>query len=150
MQCWWFGPEPTCFSGAAILPLVGAVFFASFNIVTRLIGASDQALTTLLHSSGIGLILVSIVIPLLWRHPSPTQWLLMLGAGVLGHLAHWSIVRALAVANASTLAPLNYIRIVWALGIGLVIFGQVPDAMALLGGAVIVGSGLYVIYGHSQ
>ena len=48
-------------------------------------------------------------------------------------------------ADVSTLAPLNYARLVWALGLGWILFGQWPDTLALVGGAIIVASGLYVV-----
>ena len=64
---------------------------------------------------------------------------------MLGFAAHYSIVRSLEIADASTVAPLNYVRLVWAIGIGFVVFGDVPGAATLAGGAIIVASGLYVV-----
>ena len=68
------------------------------------------------------------------------------GDRVLGFAAHFSIVRSLGLADASRVAPLNYVRLVWAIGIGLVVFGDVPEATTIAGGAIIVASGLYVVY----
>ncbi len=77
--------------------------------------------------------------------PTASQWLLFAATGLLGFVAHFSIARSLVLADASAVAPLHYVRLVWAIGIGLAIFGHVPDAWTLAGGAVIVASGLSVV-----
>ena len=69
----------------------------------------------------------------------------MSGQCRFGALAHHGIVRSFMNADVSTLAPLNYARLVWALGLGWILFGQWPDTLALVGGAIIVASGLYVV-----
>ncbi|MEE9266809.1 MAG: EamA/RhaT family transporter, partial [Gammaproteobacteria bacterium] len=85
-----------------------------------------------------------------WVAPTASQWLLFAATGLLGFVAHFSIARSLVLADASAVAPLHYVRLVWAIGIGLAIFGHVPDVWTLVGGAVIVASGLYVIGSRSR
>ena len=48
--------------------------------------------------------------------------------------------------DASVVAPLNYVRLVWAVTIGVVVFGDWPGPAEWIGGTLIVGSGLYVLY----
>ena len=139
-------PGAAVFHWASLLPLAGAVFFAYFNIVTRLLRTADPPLATLAHTFGIGSVLTSLALPFVWTVPTPAECLVFAAAGVLGFTAHFAIVRSLELADASTVAPLNYVRLVWAIGIGLVVFGDVPEAATLVGGAVIVASGLYVVY----
>jgi drug/metabolite transporter (DMT)-like permease len=52
------------------------------------------------------------------------------------------------LADASFLSPLGYTQLIWATFFGLLIFGDFPDAWAIVGMAIIVGSGLYVALGH--
>ena len=139
-------PGSAVFHWASVLPFVGAFFFALLNIVTRLLRAADSTLTTLLYTFGIGSVLMSLMLPLVWSAPTPWECLVFAVAGVLGFAAHFSIVRSLEIADASTVAPLNYVRLVWAIGIGFVVFGDVPGPATLAGGAIIVASGLYVLY----
>jgi drug/metabolite transporter (DMT)-like permease len=70
----------------------------------------------------------------------------MAAMGALGGLGHLILIRALTIAPASLLAPFAYTQIAWALLLGYLVFGDVPDAWMLAGGAVIVASGLYVFY----
>lgn len=139
-------PGSAVFHWASVLPFVGAFFFALLNIVTRLLRAADSTLTTLLHTFGVGSVLISLALPFVWATPTLTECLIFAAAGVLGFGAHFSIVRSLEIADASTVAPLNYVRLVWAIGIGFVVFGDVPGPATLAGGAIIVASGLYVLY----
>ena len=89
--------------------------------------------------------LTSLALPFVWVTPTASQWWIFAASGLLGFVAHFSMARALALADASALAPLHYVRLVWAIGIGFVVFGDVPDAWTLAGGALIIGAGLYVV-----
>ncbi len=131
---------------SALITLAGAFFFAQFNIVTRMLGPSERTATTLLYTFTVGAIALSLVAPLVWSPIAPWQCAVLLGAGALGTLAHFAFVRALSQADASLLATLNYTRLLWAIAIGVVVFGDVPDRYTLLGGTITITSGLYVIW----
>lgn len=139
-------PGTEVFQWAGLLPLAGAVFFAFFHMITRAIGEHDAAETTLFHTFAGGALLSSLALPFVWLPMTPTMIGLALLSGTLGLLAHRSLVRSLTLANASVLAPLNYVRLVWAIGLGYVAFGEVPDFPTIIGGLIIIASGLYVVY----
>lgn len=137
-------PGSDVFNWASLLTLVGAFFFSLFNIATRKLGGIDRAMTTVLYTFVVSTALLSLAMPLVWVTPTPGQWSLFALSGLLGFAAHFSIARSLTLADASAVAPLHYVRLLWAIGIGLVVFGHVPDAWTLTGGALIVASGIYV------
>ena len=143
-------PGSDVFHWASLLTLLGAFFFALFNIATRVLGGFDRPLTTVLYTFVVSTALVSLAMPFVWVAPTAPQWLLFAATGLLGFVAHFSIARSLVLADASAVAPLHYVRLVWAIGIGLAIFGHVPDAWTLAGGGVIVASGLYVVGSRSR
>ena len=130
---------------AACLPLIGAVFFASFTIMTRMLGPGEKILTTLFYTTMAGSALITLMVPLVWQPLNVLQIATLMVTGVLGLIAHLSMVRAMQIADASTLAPINYTRLLWALGVGWWIFSQVPDSLSLLGSAIIVGSGVFIL-----
>ena len=92
-----------------------------------------------------GSVVLGAAMPAVWRTPSAGALALLAAAGALGLVAHLSLVHALTALPASTLAPLGYVRLAWALAIGAAAFGDFPDALALAGGAVIVAAGVYVV-----
>ncbi len=138
-------PGSDVFHWASLLTLLGAFFFALFNIATRVLGGLDRTLTTVLYTFIVSTALVSLAMPFVWVTPTALQWLLFAASGLLGFAAHFSIARSLALADVSAVAPLHYVRLLWAIGIGLVVFAHVPDAWTLAGGTLIVASGLYVV-----
>jgi len=130
---------------SAAVAVVGAFFFAQFNIVTRKLGATDRPMTTLFYTFSIGTAILSLAMPILWVVPTVTDCVILAVSGVLGLFAHFAIFRALTLADASALAPLNYVRLLWAIAIGIVAYGDYPDLATVVGGAITVASGLYVV-----
>ena len=70
---------------------------------------------------------------------------ILLFAGGLGAVAHFFTIRAFALAQASFLAPFNYVRLLWAIGLGYIVFSDVPGPYVLLGGAIVIVCGQYVM-----
>jgi len=138
-------PGTNVFHWASLLTLLGAFFFALFNIATRALGGFDRPLTTVLYTFVVSTALVSLAMPFVWVTPSAAQWSLFAVSGLLGFAAHFSIARSLTLTDVSAVAPLHYVRLLWAIGIGLVAFGHVPDAWTLAGSVLIIASGLYVV-----
>ena len=131
---------------AALLPLLSSAAFAAYAICTRLLSRSDAWTTTLAWSSLLGLILLSLWVPFDWRSPDLAGWAMLAFLGLIGSLGHLLLILAYARAPASTLAPLSYVQLIWSTVIGLVWFGNFPDAWTLAGGGIIAASGLYVIH----
>jgi drug/metabolite transporter (DMT)-like permease len=138
-------PGSDVFAWASLLTLLGAFFFALFNIATRMLGGFDRPLTTVLYTFVVSTTIVSLVMPAVWVTPTTPQWLLFAVSGLLGFVAHFSMARSLTLADASAVAPLHYVRLLWAIAIGVLVFRETPDAWTLAGGALIVASGIYVV-----
>jgi drug/metabolite transporter (DMT)-like permease len=142
-------PGSELFRLVSLLPFVGAIFFALFNVITRKLDGEPFE-TTLLYTFGAGAVMTSVSMPWVWQTPTLAEWAIFIVMGALGALAHLGIVRALENADVSVVAPLNYVRLIWALGLGIWWFGQWPDGIALIGAGVIVLSGLYVVMGAAR
>ena len=78
--------------------------------------------------------------------PSSTQWLYMAGALSVGVFAYWAITEAVRLGEISAVAPFRYSRLIFALAIGTLIFGERPDGLTLAGATLIIGSGIYAFY----
>jgi drug/metabolite transporter (DMT)-like permease len=130
---------------SSLVALLGAFFFALFNLVTRKLAATDRSWTTLFYTFAIGTALSCAAMPVFWRAPEPTEWVLFGACGMLGLAAHFSLFRALTLADASMLAPLSYVRLLWAIAIGWFLFRDSPSVVTLIGGSITIASGLYVV-----
>nr|WP_309568095.1 DMT family transporter [Psychromarinibacter sediminicola] len=147
-------PSFAAVGAPALLPLLVAVVFALFMLVTRAIARAAAPVTLQAVS---GLMATAILLPLdlsglmgdwpLTAAPAPTRWdwVLLVGLGLLGTGAHLLMTWSLRFAPAATVAPMQYLEIPFATLIGWLIFRDFPNGLALAGIAVTMGAGLYVI-----
>ena len=77
--------------------------------------------------------------------PGPRDWALFTLAGALVTPAHWLVIRAFQLAEASLVSPLRYLAIVFAALLGYLVFDEVPGPMQITGAAVVVGAAIYVL-----
>jgi drug/metabolite transporter (DMT)-like permease len=85
-----------------------------------------------------------------WQWPAPTSFATLIGLGGIGTLAHLSVARALAAADASACAPFEFARLPFAALIGFVWFGEVTDLWTWIGAAIIATSSIYVAYREAR
>ena len=132
-------------SWVSLLPLFGALAFAAFQIVTRLLASTENTFTTLFCTGLFGLLWSSLALPFVWVSPEPWHWLAFMAQGLLGVGAHLCMIKAFEVAEASLLAPFNYSKIIWAAAAGYLVFDNIPTLNTLAGAAIIAAAGLFVM-----
>lgn len=140
---------------AALLPLLVAVNFALFMLVTRVMRAdvdpvSMQAMSGLMGTAALAPLLL-VADGSLWAEfdviaPAPRTWALIVLMGCIGTLAHLLMTWSLRHAPTATLAPMQYLEIPFSTLVGWVIFRDFPDGLALVGIAVTICAGLYIIW----
>ncbi len=132
---------------AAILSVAAMTSYALYALTTRMLAATDSAVGMLVISAAVATLAVTPFAFSEWVTPaSPKTWLLLLSTGFLGCIGHFLLIKAHRLAAAPVLAPFLYIEIVWMIGLGYFIFGDVPGMWTLVGAAVVVASGLYILY----
>lgn len=133
---------------AMLLPLGSAVCFALYQILTRQLSRvrGEAWPAMLFYLSLVGALGFTAVVPFFWHSVAPADWGWMGAMGLLGGVGHLLLIRALTFAPASLVSPFAYSQIIWALALGWLIFGDLPDGWMLAGCAVIIGSGLYLFY----
>lgn len=131
------------FEPAALIPLLAALAFAVYNLLSRRISQSDAFTTTLLYMAAVGAVAsAGFGIPA-WQPPSPTEWALLGVYSVTGMIAHLLLIKALEYAPAALLQPFNYSLLVFATLVGLLVFGEFPDGWTLAGAALVLSGGIY-------
>ena len=106
---------------------------------------TETTFVTLFYSCAGAALLSTPVALYFWSPLDGRQLAILLGAGALGAVAHFFTIRAFGLAQASFLAPFNYVRLLWAIGLGYLVFGDVPGPYVLLGSAIVIACGLYVM-----
>ena len=135
---------------SSIMPLIGAVFFAFYQITTRVITSNDRTQTILFHTGFGGVVWSSIIVLFFWNETRTEHWILFFGTGILGALAHLCMVSAFRRAQASLIAPFNYTKLIFVGILGFIMFEEVPTLNTLIGSALIVFAGLFVYYQESR
>jgi drug/metabolite transporter (DMT)-like permease len=139
-------PGFSAFQWPLLIPIVMAVVYAFYQVATRLIRDADRPITSLLYPTVTGCVIGAVPIPFIWVHPDLFDGMLMVLLGFCGTASHFCLVRAFALAPATTLAPFTYTQLIWVTILSYVFFRDIPDLPTLVGATVIVGSGLYVFY----
>ncbi|MCH9673181.1 MAG: DMT family transporter [Gammaproteobacteria bacterium] len=139
-------PGSGVMQGLALLPLLAALTNALYTIATRKLSNQDSTMTTLLYTGLIGAVATSAYLPRVWVTPDALGWWLMLLVGALGALGHLAFIRALTISPPAALMPFSYLVLIWSTGYGYVLFDDIPDQQMLIGAAVVVASGLYVLH----
>jgi len=141
-------PGSGLFGWAVLFPLVGAVTYAAFQVLTRRLAGLENPLTTHFWT---GLVGSAVLLPLLWASGidvraafaavPATHWALLALVGALGTGGHLMLILALGVAPTATLMPFVYVQIGAAALVGWWLFGHLPDFWGWIGMAVIATSG---------
>ena len=138
-------PSSATLTWPALIAIVGSLGFAVFLIITRMLrGTSDVVMVS--GQFGAMLVVSGAIAPIGWIAPSALDFGLMLVLGVVAMTAFACMNRSLKLAPASVVVPYQYTMIVWAVVLGWLVFGDVPDAFTLTGAAIIVGAGLYILW----
>jgi drug/metabolite transporter (DMT)-like permease len=147
-------PSFEIFGAVSLLPLATAVTFAIYLILNRKLGAKESPLVMQFYAGIGGWLFAGLAMlvgpsmgfaDLSFGLPHSLQpWLLLLILGTIGTVSHLMVVHAFKLAPASMLAPFQYLEIVNAVLVGLIVFGDFPTPSKWFGIAIIIGSGFYV------
>ena len=143
-------PGTDVFTIYALFPLGAAICYSGYNLITRFVGAREDPWTSLFYTALFGATVLSAIVPFYWQPLSSLIITLMVVLSVLATLAQWLLIKALSIGEASLLAPIGYIALIFATLWGFLLFGDLPDHWTVAGAGVIVASGFYVWYRERQ
>jgi drug/metabolite transporter (DMT)-like permease len=128
------------------IPVAGAILWGLYQVMVRLCSRTDSADTTLLWSAVVGLAVFCLIGPFTWVEPTAADWALLLVLGLLGSAGHYALIKALVYAEAGAIQPYCYTLLLFAALLGVIVFGDIPDAWTFSGAAIVISSGLYAWY----
>ncbi|TNE35418.1 MAG: DMT family transporter, partial [Alphaproteobacteria bacterium] len=131
---------------ALFLVLGTSISYSLYQITTRFLSGVDTPATTITYSALVGMVVMSFVVPFFWVAPDAKGWLMLGIIGFIGGFSHFIIIRAFDYTAASTVAPFQYTQLIWMSVFGYFVFGNLPNEFTVIGAAVIVMSGLYILH----
>lgn len=146
MQPWGAGFDPAMFFS------IGAVLASGlYFVLTRLLAGVDSNATSQIWSSGLASVCLLPFALAHWVWPeTAVDWMFLGLVGVFGATAHTLVTTAHRLADASILAPVIYIQLLFASVVGIFVFSTWPTFWTLIGALIIIGSGIYIWYRERQ
>ena len=138
------------FRPAAVIPLIAALMFALYGLLTRYAARRDSAATSFFWTGVTGAVVLTAVGIGTWEPMSAYDWRWMALLCVTGALGHYLLIRCYEVAEASAVQPFAYLQLVFASGIGVMVFGEVVPHHVAVGAGIIVSAGLFTLWRARQ
>lgn len=134
----------------ALAGVGGAAAYATMLITVRMVARTMHADATYVWGI-VGLAAMSLPLALLdWAWPTGEEWLHLAAVGALGALGQYAAVRAFAIGEASAIAPVDYLKLVFAIIGGALLFMEFPDVWTVVGALVIVAATGYATWREAQ
>jgi len=130
----------------AMCGLAGAFTNAGSVIQTRRLTDSETTSSIVFYFSLYCALAGLATLPFGWVWPNAAQLTVLIASGVVGGLAHIVQTSSYRYAPASLVAPVDYTTMIWAYVLGYALFGELPTIYVYIGGVIVAGSGLFVIW----
>jgi drug/metabolite transporter (DMT)-like permease len=130
----------------AIMTLIGAFFVAAAMTQVRAMTSTETTASLVFSFQIFATVVGLLMLPWTWVWPSPADALALLGIGVFGGIAQILLTESYRHAPASVVAPFSYTAMIWAVVLGYLMFRELPGTIVLVGAAIVVAAGLFVIF----
>lgn len=139
-------PGMNVFDPAALIPLLAAVMFAVYGLLTRYVAKEDTTATSFFWTGTTGAVAMTFVGVWFWEPMAQSDWVYMAVLCLTGVSGHWLLIRVYEVAEASAVQPFAYFQLVFASLIGISVFGETVRMNVVAGAALIVAAGLFTLW----
>jgi drug/metabolite transporter (DMT)-like permease len=130
----------------AAAALASALLIASTITGMKVMTRDHTTMTLMAWSAVLGFILSIPPALFVWRWPEPIDLALLAAMGVLGTITQACYIKGMTEGDAAAMAPIDYTRLVFAIALGFVVFGDIPDRMTMLGAGIVIASTLYITW----
>lgn len=143
-------PGTEGFSLYGLLAIIGAASAGLVMVIIRLLSRLDPLNTILAYQAiGVGLIM-AIPASIQWVTPTIEDWFLVIGIAIVSYFAQKANIYAYTYGEASLLASLDYIRLLYATFFGWLLFSELPGVSTWIGAAIIVFAALYTVHRETK
>jgi drug/metabolite transporter (DMT)-like permease len=143
-------PGVDTFQAGSLFALANAVLFGTVTVGVRGMTATESTETLTMYQMVILTAFFTAALPFGWVTPTLEDWGAMVVNGLGNALGQYLWTRALHLAPTSAVVPFNYFSLVWAIILGFLVWGDLPSAALLAGSAIVVGSGMFLLWHESR
>lgn len=128
----------------AFIPILGAIGTAIAIISVRTLSQTESTTTLLLYQAIFIGVLAGVPLFWFWQTPDLVGTLLMLSIGVISAVASWIGIQSLRLGEASVIANIQYMQLIYGAILGYLLFSELPDSYTITGAVIIIGSSVYI------
>ncbi len=139
-------PGSGVFSWPALLPLISAIFFATYSVLTRLTTRDEPTFPAFFWPAVIGAVIMTAIGLPNWQSVSGLDWAYLGIYACISIFSHWLLLKCYEAAEASSVQPFAYLQIVFVSIIGITIYGETLALPVVIGTAIIVAAGIYALW----
>jgi drug/metabolite transporter (DMT)-like permease len=139
-------PGPSIVQSGALLPLANALINACVTIAIRRMTLTEASTTLVFYQTLVTGVFGLVLLPFFWVTPDLVDLALFSATGLLSGVAQFWWMQGCRFVPASVAAPFSYTSMIWSLALGYLIWSDVPSATVLAGAAIVIASGLYILY----
>jgi drug/metabolite transporter (DMT)-like permease len=143
-------PDAGVYSLDSFLPLISALMFALYSLLTRLATRDEPAFVSFFWSGIIGCVLMSLIGLITLTTMPPFDMAMMAIYAFLALFGHYLLIRAYSVAEASVLQPFAYLQIVFVTVIAMLVFDEALHWNVIIGGGIVILAGLFTVIRSRQ
>lgn len=143
-------PDQGVFSPYAIIPLVGAIMFAAYGLMTRYAARYDDSATSFFYTGVGGSVVMTAIGPFFWEPIWGTDLLWLMLLCMTGIIGHWMLIKTYELAEASAVQPFAYLQLPFASALGILAFHETLRLNVAVGASIVVGAGLFTLWRERQ
>lgn len=138
-------PGSGVLSPAVIFPLTAACMFALYGVLNRYVSREDPATVTFFYTGISGAILMTLIGVWFWEPMTLVDWVWMALLCISSTFAHYLLIRAYELTEASAIQPFAYLQLAFASALGIVVFGDVVRPNVAIGAGLVVAAGIFAL-----
>ncbi len=134
----------------AMLVMTSSAIWACAILIIKSLSRTESSLTITTYQNIFLIPFTLVAAWFFWTWPSWELIAMFAVMGIFGSLAHVAMAESLKLAETTAILPYDFVRLIWATGIGFVVFGEIPEIWTWIGGTVIFGSTTYIAFREAQ
>jgi drug/metabolite transporter (DMT)-like permease len=143
-------PNGEVFQLGAVFGIANAFFWGIGSVSVRQLTRTETSSSITFYTHLFSTMILGVALPFFWTPPTWHGLVAMAGLGLLGGISQFWTTQALSYAPAAAIAPFNYTQMIWAVIFGFIVWGDVPTLNLMIGVAIVVASGLYILHRETR
>ncbi len=133
-----------------LLVLASSMLWSLAMIEIKLLGRTESSITITAYVTLLMTPLTLIPALFVWQTPSPDLWVWLVLIGVLGTLGQIAVTEALLLADTTVVMPFDFLKLIWATALGMIMFAEMPDALTYVGAAMVFASTFFIAWREAR